>query len=250
MFVGPLEVTASDPANGLGGFAAAQIRGDGETVSVVVTLEPAGTLRGTVFESDGSTPAPGVTVRLSPTGQEAVSDGAGDYAFPDLPLRTYNLVALAPGEVVRTRASATVDTAGGTTVQDLILNGVGALTVRVLDFEGAPVPFANVQVFESTFGGRQSGITDVLGERRFENLLAGFNLDVSAMDPETEALFNEYYLLLARKKPNAKQKRRIAELKEELKDRRHLGSTPRDEIMYEVIDRHRPVSNRHDMVIP
>jgi hypothetical protein len=59
----------------------------------------------------------------------------------------------------------------------------------------------------------------------------------SAMDSETEALFNEYYMLLAVRSPNADQLDRIATLKEVLKDRQHLGSTPRDEIMYDVIDK-------------
>jgi hypothetical protein len=75
-------------------------------------------------------------------------------------------------------------------------------------------------------------------EFRVDQLLTSsfFGLN-SAMDPETEALFNEYYLLLAKKRPTSQQRKRIAKLKLQLHDRRHLGSTPRDHIMYEVIDR-------------
>jgi hypothetical protein len=67
----------------------------------------------------------------------------------------------------------------------------------------------------------------------------------SSMDPESEALFNEYHLLLAVKRPTKVQAARVSELQVELKDLGHLGSTPRDEIMYEVIDR-LLARDRHD----
>ncbi len=59
----------------------------------------------------------------------------------------------------------------------------------------------------------------------------------SAMDPDTEKAFNEYYQLLALEAPNATQQERLEELKGELADRQHLGATPREELMYEVIDK-------------
>lgn len=75
-------------------------------------------------------------------------------------------------------------------------------------------------------------------EFRVDQLLTSsfFGLN-STMDQETEGLFNEYYMLLALKKPNSVQRRRIKVLKTQLQDQQHLGSTPRDQIMYEVIDR-------------
>ncbi len=59
----------------------------------------------------------------------------------------------------------------------------------------------------------------------------------SAMDPETEKEFNEYYRLLALDTLDARQRQRLAELKVTLADRQHLGATPREELMYEVIDK-------------
>lgn len=59
----------------------------------------------------------------------------------------------------------------------------------------------------------------------------------SALDWDTERLFSAYYQLLAERNPSATQQERLKKLKETLKGRRHLGSTLREEIMYEVIDK-------------
>ncbi|MCP5153964.1 MAG: carboxypeptidase regulatory-like domain-containing protein [Ectothiorhodospiraceae bacterium] len=186
IFVGPFQVTAADPANGLGGLGSGQVRSDGEVVPLTVTLEPAATLRGVVLESDGVTPVADARVILSPTGQSVRTDAGGEYELTDLPLRQYGLEVRVPGEVVRARASVTLTTAGGVVDRDIVLAGLATLTVRVVDFEGAPVPFADVEVFESTFGGRARIATDVVGEARFEALVAGFTLALSAVDAQTE----------------------------------------------------------------
>jgi uncharacterized protein (TIGR02646 family) len=58
----------------------------------------------------------------------------------------------------------------------------------------------------------------------------------STMDEETEALFNEYYLLLAHPRRTKAQQARIAELREQLDTRDQLGANRRERLMLEAID--------------
>jgi uncharacterized protein (TIGR02646 family) len=58
----------------------------------------------------------------------------------------------------------------------------------------------------------------------------------STIDPYVERLFNEYYALLAMDIRTPEQEERRKELQEELRDRKHLGDSPREELMYAVID--------------
>ncbi len=58
----------------------------------------------------------------------------------------------------------------------------------------------------------------------------------STTDPEVEALFDEYYALLALEAATPKQRLRLETLREELKERRHLGGTVREQLMFEAID--------------
>jgi uncharacterized protein (TIGR02646 family) len=76
------------------------------------------------------------------------------------------------------------------------------------------------------------------GDFRVDQLLTSdfFGLN-STVDPDVEAIFDEYYALLALKKPDEAQTKRLDILRESLKDRRHLGTTLRDNLMYEAVDR-------------
>ncbi len=76
------------------------------------------------------------------------------------------------------------------------------------------------------------------GDFRIDQLLTsdGFGLN-SVDDPEVEALFDEYYALLGMSSLDEDQKTRLSQLREELKDRRHFGTTKRECLMYEAIDR-------------
>lgn len=73
---------------------------------------------------------------------------------------------------------------------------------------------------------------------RVEQLLtsAFFGLN-STQDPENEAIFDEYYALLALSEHNDEQSQRLEELKITLKDRRYIGETPREQLMFEAVDK-------------
>jgi hypothetical protein len=73
---------------------------------------------------------------------------------------------------------------------------------------------------------------------RIDQLLTSeyFGLN-STLSPELEAKFDEYYALLAVRKPNRQQKQKLAELRKELDGLRQMGSTPRERIMLEEADK-------------
>ena len=76
------------------------------------------------------------------------------------------------------------------------------------------------------------------GDFRIDQLLTSdfFGLD-STIDPDTDALFDEYYALLALREPNSDQAQRLRALQDQLKDRRYMGITLRESLMYEAVDR-------------
>jgi hypothetical protein len=59
----------------------------------------------------------------------------------------------------------------------------------------------------------------------------------STVDPQLEVAFDEYYRLLALRRPRAAQRRRIAELADQLEGLRLMGDTPRERLVYEAADR-------------
>jgi len=73
---------------------------------------------------------------------------------------------------------------------------------------------------------------------RVDQLLSSEYFGLSSMiDPELEAKFNRYYKLLSlQKKISSKEVIELSELKDELRNKKHLGSSLREELMYSVID--------------
>ena len=74
-------------------------------------------------------------------------------------------------------------------------------------------------------------------EFRVDQLLTSefFGLN-STVDPDLEILFDKYYALLALEQRNESEEKQLVELREQLKDRRHLGNTLRESLMYDAID--------------
>lgn len=73
---------------------------------------------------------------------------------------------------------------------------------------------------------------------RVDQILASefFGLS-SLLDPYVEAAFNRYYLLLSKGSDmTPSEEKEVAELKLELQEKKHLGTSLRDELMYSVID--------------
>lgn len=76
------------------------------------------------------------------------------------------------------------------------------------------------------------------GDFRVDQLLTSefFGLN-STVDPETEVLFDRYYALLALHGRTSKQEEELKHLQQELRDRRYVGDTLRDQLMFEAVDK-------------
>lgn len=97
-----------------------------------------------------------------------------------------------------------------------------------------------VAVMTRSSRGRVAAITDDLPNPkalRVDQLLTSEFFGLSCtLSPELEIAFNEYYALLAKRTRTKKQDARLAELKTNLAGLRLMGDTPRERMMYEVID--------------
>lgn len=73
---------------------------------------------------------------------------------------------------------------------------------------------------------------------RVEQLLTSefFGLN-STVDPDTEELFDRYYALMALQDPTEDQANELAALKGDMKERRYVGDTLREQLMFEAVDR-------------
>ena len=73
---------------------------------------------------------------------------------------------------------------------------------------------------------------------RVDQILASEFFGLSSLiDPELEAKFNRYYELLAKDKVTKLENIELDKLKDELRNRKQLGATLREELMYYVIDK-------------
>ncbi|MDZ7320975.1 AAA family ATPase [Kosakonia sacchari] len=118
-----------------------------------------------------------------------------------------------------------------TTHDPLCLRGLGAGEVCVMQRDGEGITLLSDLPNPADF--------------RVEQLLtsAFFGLN-STQDPENEAIFDEYYALLALPEKDQEQSERLEQLKIELKDRRYIGETPREQLMFEAIDQ--LIANKKD----
>jgi AAA domain, putative AbiEii toxin, Type IV TA system len=72
---------------------------------------------------------------------------------------------------------------------------------------------------------------------RVDQLLASEHFGLgSTVDPELDGLFAEFYLLKAKRRPSARERRRLDELREELDGKQLLGTTRRERLIYEATD--------------
>lgn len=97
-----------------------------------------------------------------------------------------------------------------------------------------------VAVFQKDENREIHVITDLPdpSEFRVEQILKSefFGLN-STSEPKIEALFNEYYYLLSKQTLTNKEQARLNNLKDELREKRHLGQSRREEIVFSIVDR-------------
>ena len=72
---------------------------------------------------------------------------------------------------------------------------------------------------------------------RVDQLLASEHFGLgSTVDPALDELFAEYYILKAKRRPNARERSRLDELHGELDGRQLVGTTRRERLIYEATD--------------
>jgi len=140
---GQVVVTASLDDNGfLGGTAAANLVGDGTTLTLNVPLRGSGKVTGRVVKADGVTasrPA-SVSINVGGTGGGAfstVTDADGRFTFERVPAGLASFTADVLGSIDRGALTAEVG-AGDTTQVTIRLHGVGSLRVNAQDSAGQP----------------------------------------------------------------------------------------------------------------
>lgn len=69
----------------------------------------------------------------------------------------------------------------------------------------------------------------------------------STIDPEVNEFFNKYYNLLAIRNKSHEQKKEIATIQGILDDYKYMGNSPRERLMYEIIDEYLANQNLHSL---
>lgn len=184
---GLVNVQASDPQSGFAGRTSGTITFAGQTLELDIRLVAFGTVNGTVFRSDGATAVPGALVTLSGSATgTTTTDALGRYSFAFVPIGSFSVDVTDPTTGDRGRTNNQVSVNGEVRTVNVILNGVGSLTVVVKDAAGNLVTNAQVSLSEGDqFGGSQSGVSNAAGAVVFADVLAG-PFFVSATDPATQ----------------------------------------------------------------
>ena len=181
-----------------------------EVLPVTVSLEPVGTIEGTVYEPDGVTPAQGiveVTLLGGVQPQHVIADEDGKFIFEGIPLydwvgnpRTYGLMAYEGGQLypdgsygggqLRAREDDIIlETNGQVITQDLTLIGLGTVTGRVImpDNSSASSMLVTLESHTPVFGRTYSAFTDAHGDYIIERVPAG-DFTATSGDPALQLL--------------------------------------------------------------
>jgi hypothetical protein len=166
------------PQGGVNTGTAATLVTAGQVTTQDVTLQPTGTVTGTVRDAGGN-PA-SVRVRLYQPGcywcfyREVNSDAAGQYTLSHVPNGTYTLEAYEPNTDIPTTTLVTIGTDQILT-KDLNLIGTGTVQVQVNLAGGSPVAHSLVHISEEARGQyfRHIGYTDAAGRLTIRHIAVG-----------------------------------------------------------------------------
>jgi hypothetical protein len=140
-------------ANAALGLRSVTITTGSEIVTLADSFEifpPSGTVSGTVFTTNGTTPSPGAILRLfrgTPEVKfaEVTANGTGQYSIPNVPGGPYQVFASNVGNTQFARAAGSIVIQGVVT-NNLSLSGSGTVRTTVRDTNEALVPSAPVTV--------------------------------------------------------------------------------------------------------
>jgi len=117
--------------------------GPDDIQDVVITLQPTGTVGGTIYEADGVTPIVGQKVQLWFEDRgvlaESFTSNDGEYRFRNFPLGGYSIRAIRADGGDGGMASTTLRFAGDERDADIVFRGLGEIKGRVIQSNGTPV---------------------------------------------------------------------------------------------------------------
>jgi protocatechuate 3,4-dioxygenase beta subunit len=180
----------SDHSAPVTGEAVGLVPAGGTTVNVNVTI-PVGVVSGTVYQSDGTTPAAYPTVTLLQTDANGTVNEL--YSYGNDSLGHYTVTGVAPGSfTVKARVyEGTIGFAGGTltnvvspTTADVVLPQGGTITGTVYNAAHNPVANAQVTIWSSPLEYQRWANTDAQGNYRFERAVTGPYV-IQALDGST-----------------------------------------------------------------
>src|SRR5579863_493676 len=137
VLAGTFGVKAINPATQLSGTANSTVAANG-TDTVKIALASSGTISGTVFEFDGKTPAPLVSVVLDTTDTVTTATN-GTFQFTLVPQGTHSIAVVdAMGNTRASAAGLAITKQGQVVTKNLTLNGEGTVSGKVTTAQGKP----------------------------------------------------------------------------------------------------------------
>ncbi len=173
--VGPFSVEASDPLTGQFGKAGGELFAQGGLVDITIIQSGRGSVEGFVTQADGATPVAGARVSLAGSGAAAKLQSTtridGSFHFEGITVGDFFLTATDISTGFSGDAAGTIDFTDDLVVQNIVLEGFGAVRAQVLGSDGNPVD--NVEVTLSRAGASRTAAVDSNGEFTFEFLRLG-----------------------------------------------------------------------------
>ncbi len=148
--VGSYGLQGFDPATGRRGATGVRLDLDGQTVTADFATVSLGSVSGTVFSGDGTTPIAGADVRITPAGlfsQPAMTQSGpdGTFTFPGVSAGGFAVQVTDPTTTLAGATQGTLSLEGETVTISVRLEPSGTIEGRVLKADGT-TPVANAQV--------------------------------------------------------------------------------------------------------
>ncbi len=191
VFVGPFSVSAEDSQTGRGGGTGGELFEEGEDIEVRITIPAPGSppntasVTGTVFELGGTVPVAGASVSEEPGGRSDTASDSGVYRFDGLRLRDYSLFAGHPDNQDCGFSGVGLSTPDEVAIRNIVMRGLGDVSVTVRYADQRPVPGASVSMFKragSGCPGSRGGDTGASGSIAFQDFPVG-SFELRAVGP-------------------------------------------------------------------